>query len=183
LKKLFAIALLSIYLFNLTGYTLLFQFLEFRSDKKLLARIDNKGFDEQKLLEIKVPLQLPYTTDWKEYERFDGEIEISGVHYNYVKRKLSGDTLYLLCLPNEGKTQIHQVKTEYAKKVNDIPAGKDSQNNQGKKDNNFVEYSQSLSQFSFLQPIVPNPGKILFVSVHFDQEQAKENWQPPEILA
>jgi hypothetical protein len=183
LKKLFAITLLSIYLFNLTGYTVLFQFLEYRSDKQLLARIDNARFNEQRLLEIKVPLQLPYTTDWKDYERYDGEIEIAGIHYNYVKRKLSGDTLYLLCLPNENKTQIHIVKNEYAGKVNDIPAGKGSQNNLGKKVNTLCEYSQALTQFSFSFPVSPNPGKCLFVSVHFDQEPAKENWQPPESIS
>jgi hypothetical protein len=183
LKKLFAIALLSIYLFNLAGYTLLFELIEYRSDQKLIAYIDKAGFSDQNLLEIKVPLQLPYTTDWKDYERYDGEIEIGGAHYNYVKRKLSRDTLYLLCLPNEGKTQIHIVKDEYAKKVNDIPSDKESPNNLGKKDNTFCEYSQALTHFSFSRPVSPTPGKGLFVSAHYDQEQAKENWQPPEFLS
>ncbi len=182
MKKLFAIALLSIYLFNLAGYTLLFQFLEYRSNKQLLACIDDAQFSEQELLEIKVPLDLPYTTDWSDYERYDGEIEIRGTHYNYVKRKLSGDTLYLLCLPNEGKTQIHMVKNEYAKKVNDIPAGKESRDNPGKKNNNSCEYSQALPLFTFSLPALPNPGKCLFVSAHHGQESLTENWQPPEIL-
>ncbi len=183
MKKLFAISLLSIYLFNLAGYTLLFQYLEYRSDKKLLANIEDARFSEQELMEIKVPLHLPYSTDWKDYERYDGEIEIGGIHYNYVKRKLSGDTLFLLCLPNTGKTELHMVKSEFTKKVNDIPTGKDSQNNLVKKANTLSEYSQSFIQFSFSLPVLPNPGKFLFVSGHFDQAQVKENWQPPEILS
>jgi hypothetical protein len=183
LKKLFAITLLSIYLFNLTGYTLLFQFLEFRSDKKILAKIDNDHFSEQELLEIRVPLQLPYSTDWKDYERYNGEIEIGGIQYNYVKRKLSRDTLYLLCIPNEGKMQIHMFKNEYAKKVNDIPAGKESQNKLEKKNSTISEFNQVLPQFVFSMPVLPNPGKSSFVSDHFDQEQVKERWQPPETLS
>ena len=182
MKKLFAIALLSVYLFNLTGYTLLFQYLEYRSDKKLLANIEEARFSEQSLLEIKIPLHLPYTTDWQDYERYDGEIEINGIHFNYVKRKLSSDTLYLLCLPNEGKTQIHMVKNDFTRKVNDIPAGNDSQNNTVKKANTFSEYNQAFIQFSFSIPILPNPGEFLFVSAHYDNGQVKENWQPPENL-
>lgn len=181
MKKLFAITLLSIYLFNLTGYTLLFQYIEYRSDKKLLANIEDARFSEQNLMEIKVPLHLPYTTDWQDYERYDGEIEIGGIHYNYVKRKLSGDTLYLLCLPNADKMQIHMVKNEYTKAVNDLPAGNDSQNKLVKKASSFNEYNQDFIQFTFLVPVIPRPGKFLFVPAYYDQGQVKENWQPPEI--
>lgn len=71
---------------------------------------------------------MPYLTDWPAYEAYQGEAEINGVHYNYVKRKVSQDTLYLLCLPNEIKTQLSKLKNDYAVKANDLPAEKNSKN-------------------------------------------------------
>jgi len=91
----------------------------------------NKGYyDESALIEIKVPMQMPYLMNQTEYERWDGEIEFSGVHYNYVKRKVYNDTLYLLCLPNERKTSLNNERTTYARNIGDSndPAKKSAEN-------------------------------------------------------
>ena len=66
---------------------------------------------------------MPYYTD-KDYENVYGETDWNGEHYRYVKRKVSGNTLYLLCLPNKEKSSIVKVKNEFTKAVNDIPANK-----------------------------------------------------------
>ena len=51
---------------------------------QLELQLDNKEYDASTLIEIKVPVSLPYQTDWKEFERVDGEIEFNGMHYKYV---------------------------------------------------------------------------------------------------
>jgi len=61
-----------------------------------------------------------YTPDWPEYKRFDGEVEMNGIHYNYVKRKLSNDTLYLLCIPNRDRTKLAAAKLNYLGDSNDV---------------------------------------------------------------
>jgi hypothetical protein len=119
--------MLAVCLFNLAGYSFVFNYYINQSDQSLSAKVDANEYAEANLTEIKVKLNLPYLADWPGYERFDGEIEVNGIHYNYVKRKVSQDTLYLLCLPNELKTELYKVKNDYAAKANDLPSGK--QNN------------------------------------------------------
>jgi hypothetical protein len=86
----------------------------------LEQKLDNDDYDETQLIEIKVPIDLPYQTNWKEFERFDGEIEVEGIHYKYVKRKVFNDSLVLLCLPNEGKMKLQSARDEFFKLVNDL---------------------------------------------------------------
>ncbi len=67
-------------------------------------------------------MALPYGPNWKDYERYEGEIDWGGVHYNYVKRKLQNDTLYVLCLPNNVQTKLRKAEAHYTRHVNDLPA-------------------------------------------------------------
>jgi len=87
---------------------------------KLEAQLNKNDFDESQLVEIKVPLDLPYQTEWKEFERFDGEMEINGILYKYVKRKVVDGHLVLLCLPNEKKIQLQTARDNFFKLVNDL---------------------------------------------------------------
>ncbi len=59
----------------------------------MVHQIDNDNYVDENLVEVKVPINMQYFANWKNYERCDGEIEYEGTHYNYVKRKLSNDTL------------------------------------------------------------------------------------------
>ena len=124
MKKLFAIFMLGVYLFNLAGYSFLFNYYILKADQQANQKAENQLYSESTLKEIKIKLNLPYITDWSAYETFRGEVEVDGVHYNYVKRKVCQDTLYLLCLPNEMKTQLNQLKNAYAVRANDLPAEK-----------------------------------------------------------
>jgi hypothetical protein len=119
LKKIAAILLISIFLFNIIGYKWVFSYLEGKATQRLEAKIDAGQYSEAQLLEIKIPLQIPYYTDRK-YEACYGETQFNGEHYRYVKRKVSGDTLYLLCLPHTEKDNITAAKKDFIKSVNDI---------------------------------------------------------------
>ena len=99
--------LLLLLAFNWVGYRLLTGFMESKADIALEAKIDNSDYDESSLIEIRVPLNAPYLSDNStEFERYDGELELDGVHYKYVKRKVVNGELVLLCLPNKSKTEL-----------------------------------------------------------------------------
>lgn len=119
LKKIIAILFINVYLFNLVGYSVLFDYFIHQTNEHTVQELDNGNYNESELIEIKVPLNLPYYTSWNEYERYDGEIELNGIHYNFVKRKVVSDTLYLLCLPNHVKTELYKAKNEFAGKASD----------------------------------------------------------------
>ena len=123
LKKIAAILLLTTMVFNLAGYRWLFSAIEQHATAKLEQRISAGNYSDEQLVEISIPLNMPYYSD-KEYENVYGEADWNGQHYRYVKRKVSGNTLYLLCLPNKEKTSLAEVKNEFTKAVNDIPSNK-----------------------------------------------------------
>ena len=120
MKRLAAILLLCVLLFNWVGYRVLSDYFVQKADQALEQRLDNDEYDESQLIEIKIPLKLPYQSTFKKFERFDGEIEVNGTHYKYVKRAVYNDSLILLCLPNEGKMKLKSAQDEFFKLVNDI---------------------------------------------------------------
>jgi hypothetical protein len=120
LKQLLVISMLLIHLFNTGGYLLVFDHLEKGVGRNMIARIDQQAYDDQDLLEIRVPVNLPYQTNSMEFERVDGEVDVAGVHYNYVKRKFYNDTLILLCLPNTEKTKLFNARETFFSLVNDL---------------------------------------------------------------
>jgi hypothetical protein len=106
--------------FNLAGYRWLFSAIEKHTTANLEQKITAGKYSNEQLVEIQIPLNMPYYSD-KDYENVYGETDWNGEHYRYVKRKVSGNTLYLLCLPNKEKTSLVKVKNEFTKSVNDIP--------------------------------------------------------------
>jgi len=120
-KRIVAILLLSILLFNWVGYQLYTAIMEQRADKTLIANLDENNYSESDLISIKVPaVHLSYYVNSKDFERVDGRVEIAGVQYNYVKRRLFNDSLELLCIPNKKATQLKTAREEFFKLVNDL---------------------------------------------------------------
>lgn len=99
---------------------MVFSYLEKKAFKDLTVNIETKNFDENNLVEIKIALNMPYVSD-KEYETAYGETVLKGVHYQYVKRKIENNILYLMCLPNEAKIVLAETKTNIEK--NNAEAG------------------------------------------------------------
>jgi hypothetical protein len=132
LKKLAALLLLSIFIFNWIGYRFVVNYLQHKADIRLEARLDNKYYDESHLIELKVPINLPYQTSWASYERYDGEIELDGKLYKYVERKVADDTLYLKCLPNAEKMHLEDAKDNFFLNVNDLAQNDHNQQDQSK---------------------------------------------------
>lgn len=159
LKKLAAILLLGILFFNWFGYRLLADILQQQADIALEARLDQNNYDESQLLELRVTLNLPYQTDWTDFERVDGEIEINGIHYKYVKRKVQNGQLVLLCLPHEERMRLQTARDDFFKLVNDLqhPAqSKKSDNSHSFSFNNFsAEYWSQKNDWYFMALLEP----------------------------
>ena len=144
--------------FNLAGYHWLFNMIEQKATARLENKISAGNYSDNQLVEIKIPLNMPYYSD-KDYENVYGETDWNGQHYRYVKRKVSNNILYLLCLPDKEKTSIAEVKNEFTKAVNDIPGNK--QGSQQK--NNFIKLlttefrvtETTFSENSFLSLSLP----------------------------
>ena len=154
--------------------------------KQLEVKLDKSLYDESQLIELKVPMNLPYQTNWSAYQRYDGEIQVDGVMYKYVKRKVANDTLYLMCIPNTKKMNLETAKNNFFKLSNDL------QNNDSKKSDNsktlsfknlqgeYDEYSFALNTLNIDGDKVnsgsPANSENLISSPHVSPEQ------PPDLL-
>lgn len=105
MRKVFALLLLCVHLGNLSGY-LMTQYLIRQNEQEQIKSLDAHIYEDKNLVLIKVPLHLPYTSETKNFVRVNGQIELSGTWYSYVQRKISRDTLMLMCLPNHAKGKL-----------------------------------------------------------------------------
>lgn len=121
MKKTASILLLALLSFNWIGYRFVTGLLEQQALREVTAQIDQQQYDESSLIELRIPLNAPYLSGLSnEFERYDGELEIDGIHYNYVKRKIDNGELVLMCLPNETQTRLQHSSSDYFKLVNDL---------------------------------------------------------------
>lgn len=111
LTKLTAIFFLGIHFFNLAGYQLAFHTSLTRLDRKTSVMLDKGSYHQSDLVEVRIPLSLPYYNRHDQnYERVEGTVRVGGITYDYVQRRITGDTLYLRCLPNYCKSSLEKAK-------------------------------------------------------------------------
>lgn len=152
MKKIAAILLLGLLLFNWCGYRWVLNWMEQKANHQLEARLDSNDYDESQLIEITLPLNMPYLTTQAGFERCDGQVEVNGKHYNYVKRKIDNGQLVLKCIPNETKQRLQSAGDNFFKLVNDLqqdhPAKKSTDANTGAFKNLMGDYdNQSTAPF------------------------------------
>jgi hypothetical protein len=127
MRSIACILALTILLFNWFGYRLLISVLETRADQQLESQFDENKYDESQLVSIKIPVRyLPYYSNSSSFERVDGQIEIKGVQYKYVKRRIYNDSLEMLCIPNHMAMKLQTAKNEFFKFSNDLQQEKKS---------------------------------------------------------
>ncbi|HYF32620.1 MAG TPA: hypothetical protein VD993_15955 [Chitinophagaceae bacterium] len=180
IKKLTAISLIALLVFNWYGYRVLMNYLEDKATTQLQVKLDKQQYDESSLITIRIPLNMPYITDWDDFESHYGETEIDGVHYKYVKRKVERGELVLLCIPNAEKTMISDAKDNFFKLVNDL------QQPTGKKDSKGHTVKIPFSDYIADQPagikILASTHTSVHVNYHFFIPSAfiEVPAQPPE---
>ena len=140
--------------------------------------MDESRYNTGDLVQIKIPLHLPYYTSQTDFERIEGEVTYRGVYYNYVKRKVANDTLYILCLPNEAKSKLHGAQTDFANNTNDLPSG--TQHAGGKKTNTFSEHQVQLTSYCFVNKASSCPPVCSSFTSPLAHTFLSSNFQPPE---
>ena len=152
LKRTASILLLGILCFNWFGYRVLTAYLQDRANNRLEAQLDENQYDESQLISIKVPAEhLSYYISSDQFERVDGQVEINGVQYKYVKRRLFNDSLELLCIPNHTAMRLQTAKDEFFKLVNDLQhpgQNKKTDSHPGASSNFSTDYYTVIDPFS-----------------------------------
>lgn len=125
MRKIVAILLLALFLFNLAGYRIWFYYARQQANQQFEAALDNARYNEQDLFTVTIPLSMPYQVEQADFERVNGEINVNGKIYKYVKRKVSNGMLILQCLADERSTHIQKASDAYLQFASDISATQD----------------------------------------------------------
>ncbi len=113
MRKSASTILLLVLLFNMIGYRAWFYYAEGKADATMEARLDQDQYDENELVAFTIPLYNPYQLEQKSFERVNGEININGKIFRYVKRRVSDGNLILLCIPDNHKNILKKAKSDY----------------------------------------------------------------------
>jgi hypothetical protein len=134
---------MGILLFNWYGYQLVSNYMQDHADRRLEASLDKKDYDETQLLSIKVPVtSLSYYNSSANFERVDGQIDVSGVQYKYVERRIYKDSIEYRCIPNQMAMDLKSARETFFQLVNDL-----SHNGQEKKTPHSTQYKNVLQDY------------------------------------
>lgn len=103
---------------------MLTQFFIQQNDRRLIEKLDQHSYAEKSLIIIKIPLNLPYTSESTNFVRVNGQIELNGTWYNYVQRRILRDSLVLKCLPNLEKGKLLTAAVELNQQNEGLLSGK-----------------------------------------------------------
>ncbi len=120
---------------------------------------------------------MPTISDWTEYEEIVGQIQLKDAYYNYVRLKMTRDTMYFICLQNTDKTRLVSANVITVKEISDVPVSKKGQAPVSKKVNTLSEYNlqtfkysyavvgisvkknNAMLSFQLINPFIESPGK------------------------
>jgi hypothetical protein len=182
LKKGIAICILAIMLFNSVGYQVLSHFLQERATQQVQAQIDAGSYEPTALLELSVSMNLPYTTDWTDWEKMEGDVQIDGIHYRYVERKLADGRMYVRCLPNTPKQTVLNARDAFFKMAYDANKQTENKKSSGVFVSNYIgDYDDACQQLSFKCPAALHFTTTAFVAVSLTAPLLEGPMMPPDL--
>lgn len=170
------------HLLNLVGYMALNQYFANRSNGIIARQINRGKYDTRDLIEIKIKQSLPYIHDWAEYESISGQIQLSGVSYNYIKLKVTRDTLYLQCIPNYETTKLVNENIICARHLGDGPISKKTHESSDKKLGSDAKYNCPEIAFSFIKQEEQKQHPDTFIYISIPDPVVSVGGQPPEAI-
>ncbi len=100
------------------------QYFAYLSEKLFNEKIDKGLYNLDDLTEIKIPVNMPTITEWRNYQDVSGQIQFDKICYNYVKMKVTRDVLYLMCIPNYKTTHLNVANVINAKPIKGVAVPK-----------------------------------------------------------
>jgi len=144
--------LLLILLFSIGGQPVIHWYLVYQSDKLFDEQVNKGKYNVDDLVEVKIPVKMPTIQDWKEYTYINGQVQFKNNCYNYVKLKMTRDTIFLMCIPNYKTTRLADHNIINARQIPDIPVSKKNHVPFGKI--NLVAYNYQAMHYKFSIPLI-----------------------------
>ncbi|WP_162794057.1 hypothetical protein [Runella rosea] len=98
MKRLVSILLFSLLLYNMVGYSVVY----WLGGNVALEAPQNESEMpfRQEYITVKVPVSLPYQTNWTTPQPVQGKLQVGNEFYEMVEQIMLNDTLYITCKPD-----------------------------------------------------------------------------------
>lgn len=96
MKKVFSILMCALLLYNIMGFPLVYWIGEYFADGRS-AGASSGAQPPGDFLILKIPIMIPYQTDWQVAEPAEGRLRRGNDFYQIVEQQLLNDTLYVKC--------------------------------------------------------------------------------------
>lgn len=118
MKKGLAIIFLMVFLFNVGGYYVVFWGLRFHTDQQLSDRVKANLYGADEIVELRIPVTLPYPIQDQGFQPVDGRFEHQGEHFKLIKHKFENDTLYVVCIRDLETRRLVNTMRNYVEMAN-----------------------------------------------------------------
>jgi hypothetical protein len=125
-KRLLSIFFLTIFLFNVGGYYVVFWGLQYQTNKVFQKQLDNGTYAVSNEVTLSIPLTLPYPIYEEGFTRVYGNFEYEGVQYKLVKQKIQQDRLIVVCIKDEKATDLDNTLSSVAKAAHNQKSSKEA---------------------------------------------------------
>lgn len=185
LRRIVAILLLAVLFMNWYGYQIVIDYYEQEHDRQLEVKFDREEYDESELISVKTYFPLPYLVNSADFERWDGEINIDGILYKYVKRRFINDSIEFLCLPDHQSMRLQTARDNFFRLANDL-----QQNDANKKSDQsglpsfkqvLNEYCEEVKGWDFSLAEITLSHHSIYSPLHSDY-YIDSPGQPPECI-
>jgi len=169
---------------NWFGYRLVIGCIEDAHSRELVSKFDKEEYDESELISVKTAFPLPYLVNSADFERWDGEINIDGILYKYVKRRFINDSVEFLCIPDPHTMNLQTARDNFFRLANDL-----QQDHPGKKTDQapvpsfkqvLNDYCEEIKGWDFSIAEVKVSHHAFYLS-HHTGIYASNQGQPPDI--
>lgn len=113
-------ALLSFYWW---GYQLVFDTIDVYVKASAERKIEKGQYLPSQLTTIVVDLELPYTSNWQQFERIEGEIWVDNVPHRFVERIYKDGKMIYHCLPDMNVMKLNDARSAVASISLDVESG------------------------------------------------------------
>jgi hypothetical protein len=124
MNRIIAKFFLLVQVLNLGGYLLLHWCAVQHTDDLFDARVEQGKYNQNELVEVAIPVEMPGMHDWNSYIPVFGCVQFGENAYNYVQIKVTSNMLYLKCVPNYETTKLYTQNVIHAEAIKDIPVPK-----------------------------------------------------------
>ena len=129
---------------------------------------------------------MPYQMVQSDFERVDGEVNVNGKIYKYVKRRIADGEMVLMCLPDNNKMRIQSAKDDFFKSTSDIAQSNASKKSDNEKTSVFKnlasDYEQQLTSYFIASFASANTGNALAQSEALPSSPHTPPVQPPDAI-